>query len=247
MRNQYSIQKDDSRSFCIKCTNRSLVITALVIILETAGFTFGLFETINAQISTITFGIGWPFMATGFSLVLHARLHLIVHSPKLIRFLLVVIVVDAMLVQFPLFIFSFIGAPQHTIFIKVARFLSHFEIIFSVQEVILSSLYIYFIIRLVKQGGSQGSKTLKRTCYLLITAEVIIFVCDITVNVLLYLNFYVPRKIILPFIYAIKLQIEFLVLNRLVGSRQSKDTQLQELGADLTFGNTSPGISRILT
>jgi hypothetical protein len=204
----------------------------------------GLFEAIKGEISTIAFGFGWPLMVTGFSLVLHSRLHLIVHNPKLIRLLMVIIVVDAMLVQFPIFIFSFIGAPQYVIFLKVAYFLSHFEVIFSVQEVLLSSLYIFFFIRFVKQGGSQGSKNLRRTFHLLITAEVIIIVCDITVNILLYLNLYIPRKIILPFIYAIKLQIEFLVLNRLVSSAQNTDAQLQDYEGDLDSPSVSRSFSR---
>jgi hypothetical protein len=245
--NREYVQIDDAHGSFVDWTNRSLIITSLGIILETAGFTLGLFEAINNQISTIVFGFGWPFMVTGFSLVLYSRLHFIVHKPKLIRCLLVIIVVDAMIVQFPVFIFSFIGAPQYLIFIKVAKFLSHFEVIFAVQEVLLSSLYIYFFIRFVKQGGSQGSKNLSRTFHLLIAAEVIIIVCDIVVNILLYLNLYIPRKIVLPFVYAIKLQIEFLVLNRLVNSRRSIDARLQDYEADVNFGNTSPGNSRVIT
>jgi hypothetical protein len=224
--------------------DRSLVITSLGIILETAAFTFGLFEAINGTIGTIVFGIGWPFMVTGFSFVLYSRLHLVVQSSNLLRCLLAIIVMDAILIQFPLFILSFIGAPQYVAFLKVARFLSHFEIIFSVQEVIFSSLYIIFFLRFVNQGGSHGSKSLKRTLQLLITAELIIIVCDITVNILLYLNLYIPRKIILPFVYAIKLQIEFLVLNRLVGSRQNMDTRLHDDGADWGIKNTLPDISQ---
>jgi hypothetical protein len=204
----------------------------------------GLFEAINGRISIITFGFGWPFMVTGFSLVLLSRLHLVVHSPKLLRFLLAVVIVDAMLVQFPVFIFSFIGAPQSVIFLKVVRFLSHFEVIFAVQEVRLSSLHIYFFIRFVKQGGSKVLRSLKRTSYLLITAESIIIVCDLTVNILLYLNLYIPRKIILPFIHAVKLQIEFLVLNRLISSRQWMDVQLQDHEADVGIRNAPLDNSR---
>jgi hypothetical protein len=221
-------------------------MTAIGIILETAGFTLGLFEAVNSQISTILFAFGWPLMVTGFSLVLYSRLHLIVYNPLLNRIVLIFIVGDAILVQFPVFLFAFIGAPRYVIFLKVAKFLSHFEIIFSVQELVLSTLYIYFFRQFVKQGGSMGSKNLQRTFYLLIAAEVIIVVCDLTINITLYLNLYIPRKIILPFVYAIKLQIEFLVLNRLAGSRQGVNAQLQDHDADLDRRTTSRNVSSSL-
>jgi hypothetical protein len=172
-------------------------------------------------------------MVTGFSLVLYSRLHLILHSAKVLRVLLAVIVVNCVLVQSPLLILAFVGAPRYVIFLKVATFMSHLEIIFSVQEIILSSLYIYLFIRFVRQGGAKGVRSLKRTFYLLILAEVVIVVCDVALNVLLYYGWYLARRTILAFVYALKLQIEFLVLNRLARSRQAGEAQWQDLGVDV--------------
>jgi hypothetical protein len=177
-------------------------------------------------------------MVTGFSLVLYSRLHLIFKSIIILRILLVIIVVNCMLVQSPLFILAFVGAPRYTVFIKVATFLSHFEVVFAVQEVFLSSLYIYLFMKFVRQGGAKGVKYLKQTLYLLILAEVVIVVFDVALNVLLFLGWYLARRTILPFVYAFKLQIEFLVLNRLVGSRQAGGAKLKGFGVDL--GNSDP-------
>jgi hypothetical protein len=155
-------------------------------------------------------------MVTGFSLVLYSRLHLIRASPKLLRIILIIIFVNGFIIHTPIIVAGYLNDTiGSTAYVKVAQIVSHFDIVFSIQEILLSSLYIYLFIRFMRAGESQVSNHTRQTLKLLILAELTVFLCDIALNILLYLQLYAARRIVFTFIYAVKVKVEFLVLNRL--------------------------------
>jgi hypothetical protein len=79
---------------------------------------------------------------------------------------------------------------------------------------------VYFFIQFTPESREE-SKT-KSTLRFLIGAEVIVFGTDIVPNILLYTKLYLPRAMIQPFCSALKLRIEFIVLNSLVYYSKSK-------------------------
>jgi hypothetical protein len=92
--------------------------------------------------------------------------------------------------------------------------------IFFVQEVIISGLYIYETVKLMRirrgvQNNDKGnsSRDLMRH---LITVNVIIVILDFSVLALEYSGMYDIQTSCKAFVYAVKLKLEFSILNRLV-------------------------------
>jgi hypothetical protein len=127
-------------------------------------------------------------MGTGFSLVLYSRLHLVLPNPKLLRIILVVIVVVGIVVQAPTVIvggvYAKIGAAT---LVKADHIFTYYEILLSLQEAFLSTLYIYLFVKFIRQGDSKRPKETKKVLILLVAAEATIISCDLASNTLLYL------------------------------------------------------------
>jgi len=186
------------------------------------------------------FAFGWTLMVTGFSLVLYSRLHLILPNPKVLRILLFFILGTAFIIHPPIIVATFMSGKTGQ---RIHNIASYFKGIFSVQEIVLSSLYIYLFVQFVRERGSEQSQEIKTTFRLLIAAQVIIIVLDVIISALLYFEFYLARKIVFTFIYAVKLKIEFLVLNCLVSFAQKSRGRQQtfDLESPLSFGSMSHG------
>lgn len=144
-------------------------------------------------------------MVTGFSLILYSRLHLITSNTRLLRGVLCTILTNGFLFHTPVVVSGFMHGELSA---KLYKYSSMFEIVFVVQEITLSTLYIVLFRRFVREHNHS-------TFSLLIVAQGVILLCDVPLLVLLYLDYFLPRMMILCFTYALKTRIEFLVLNRL--------------------------------
>ncbi|KAI4865280.1 hypothetical protein F4820DRAFT_303697 [Hypoxylon rubiginosum] len=168
----------------------------------------------NWILATVIAEIGWVGMVTGFSVVLWSRLHLVIASyPRILRVVLAMIIIDGFLFHVPTIVFQFLvsNAPTHV------KFLPHMEIIeriqvmgFSVQETIISAIYVWGTLQILKL--SLNSKA-KNTLALLIIVQVIVVLADVLVIVLDYVEYFTLKAVIHSFVYAFKLQVEFVVLN----------------------------------
>ncbi|KAF2431910.1 hypothetical protein EJ08DRAFT_678078 [Tothia fuscella] len=218
----------------------SLNTTALGIIIHSVSQDIPLEEQIGTSpgvtLAATAYNLGWIMMVSGFSLILLSRLHLILPNPRLLRLLLVMIIVVGFVIHTPIFLMTYIR-PKLTqaVTFKLLFIVSHFDIVFSIQEIILSSLYIYHFFRFYRQGGAQGSQYMRRTMHLLIMAEIVVVATDIILNALLYTRLYLIRRLMLGLLYAVKLKVEFLVLNRLVKVGRRENT----LGQDFTVDHVS--------
>jgi hypothetical protein len=201
----------------------------------TVTFDLSLFSNTGDLAVYIPMNIGWVAMVTGFSLVLYSRLYLVNTSPKVLRIVLFAIIADGFIVHVPEIVSSYV--PDRS---KVYQITSSLEIIFTVQEVVLSSLYIYFFRRFVRQGESDESPYIWRTFLSLIAAEVLILFGDIALTASLYLELFLARRIFFTFVYVVKLMVEFFVLNRLVNIGRLRQEQAHNLGGESNgVGDTS--------
>src|ERR1700712_5750921 len=101
------------------------------------------------------------------------------------------------------------------------------NILFALQEIILSSMYVYLFFRFVRgchetrathpHQLSTFSKRDRRTLILLILVQLVVLITDTTMVALAYLQFSLLRMAMVNFTYALKLRLEFVVLNRLAG------------------------------
>ncbi|KAI1772532.1 hypothetical protein F4818DRAFT_426272 [Hypoxylon cercidicola] len=168
----------------------------------------------NWILATVLAEIGWVGMVSGFSVVLWSRLHLVIVSyPRILRIVLVMIVIDGVLFHVPTIVFQSLvsNAPTHV------KFLPHMEVFeriqvmgFSIQETIISAVYVWGTLQILKL--SLNSKA-KNTLALLIIVQVIVVLADVLVIVLDYLEYFTLKAVIHSFVYAFKLQVEFVVLN----------------------------------
>ncbi|KAF2094360.1 hypothetical protein NA57DRAFT_80173 [Rhizodiscina lignyota] len=178
-------------------------------------------------------------MLSGFALVLYSRMHLVVTSKRVLRGALAFIIVVAIIFDPPTVVEGVLG-HNRTIVLRVIR---HCEIIYAVQEVLLAGIYIWGFWGFTK--GSHSEPRTKKTFALLIGAEVMIFSVHVVVMVLALMDIVLAKRIILAFTYALKLKVEFLLLNSLLKYSQHEQNRptiewLPKLPVDAEKGFVSP-------
>jgi hypothetical protein len=165
---------------------------------------------------------GWVCMVTGQSLVLYSRLHLVCHSDRKLRAVRSMIIFNAFTLHIPVIIFSF-GKDFAN---STGRFntpMMVFEKIqisgFFLQEVIISALYIWETIKLLKDrsvfaAGEKGRG--KNMLVHLVLVNVVVLVLDVTILVLECVGLHDVQRAYKLFAYSVKLKVEFSILTKLV-------------------------------
>jgi hypothetical protein len=168
---------------------------------------------------------GWVMMVSGFSVVLYSRLSIIVQNRRTRRLVLGMII--------------FNGIVWHTIMtttttgkawersvgsnrkLEVWKNVDYyFErthiVVFAAQETIISVLYIHAAYQYLKTGFAHKQKT-RQIMAALLLVQVVIILIDIAIIVVDFMGYLQLKMFINSFVYATKLELEFLVLNQLVG------------------------------
>jgi hypothetical protein len=84
---------------------------------------------------------------------------------------------------------------------------------FFVQEVILSSIYIFETIRILKSSIQENTR---RLMYQLLAINVLIIIMDLGLLGLEAASLYILETIVKGFLYSVKLKLEFAILSKLV-------------------------------
>jgi hypothetical protein len=151
----------------------------------------------NLAFSTTFGNFGWAVMVTGSSLILYSRLHLILLSPKILRVILLVILTNAILFQTPDIIMAYLADKvRPAVYDEFDRIFTYFDIVFAIQEIFLSSLYIYSFFRFARQGSLRLTKDAKGMVYFLVMLEGVVIVFDVLLNLLVYLHIISARRMI---------------------------------------------------
>ena len=174
--------------------------------------------------------IGWVLMVTGQAVVLYSRLHLVVRKSRTLNYILFMIIFDACALHIPTIIMT-VGSNLN----NADRWVHSFNIMervqlagFCVQEFVISTVYIVSTVRIL---GSVYHSLTRKVMWELILINAICIGMDIILIGLEYSNKYVGEASLKPTIYVIKLKIEFIVLNQLMGITK----------AGLTDGNKYTG------
>ncbi|OAP62288.1 hypothetical protein AYL99_04491 [Fonsecaea erecta] len=193
----------------------SLLICTWGVALHVLGLILKLFNESNWIVSSVIFKIGWVGNVTGFSLVLYSRLNLVVHDRRIRRAVLTMIITDAFLLHTPIIIFDFgISSPHPHIWYLPMKVMERIQVVwFSVQETVISLMYIWCTRDFLKDVYSRQTH---RVMQLLITAQVIAVVFDVVLITVDCNNMFTLKVVIHPFCYAVKLKLEFIVLNQLL-------------------------------
>ncbi|KAI9793460.1 MAG: hypothetical protein M1833_000746 [Piccolia ochrophora] len=167
--------------------------------------------------STFVCLAGWSAMITGQSLVLYSRLHLVLRKRSVLRTVFIMIVTTFVTLQIPTWVTAFGGAydPVHTVRWSPPMAIMEriHQVGFFLQETFISVLYIWATSKLLKPMVNVREK---RVMWDLILINVIVVCLDVVMITWVYLNRPDVKDPLQEFSYALKLKLEFVVLNQLM-------------------------------
>ena len=213
----------------------SLLISSYGVVFHALGFLLKFFQlTTNDYLSCFFITLGWLPMVTGQALVLYSRLHLVVKEQRILRGVLIMIVWNAITLHIPTTVLTFgSSSPAWRYFINGFQVMEKIQMtIFCIQEFIISGLYMWATVRLLKPVYRRRTRSVMQQ---LIWINVFIFVMDISLLLMEYVGNYEIEATLKSMIYSIKLTLEFSVLNqlmRLANSNNSYNTTIRDDGND---------------
>lgn len=162
--------------------------------------------------------IGWCSMISGQSVVLYSRLHIVMHNTRRLRAVLIMIITNAIWLHIPIIILVY-GANSN----NPGPFVSPYSIyekiqltVFVLQELIISGLYVYETVNLLKLEDTIGNNNSKTILHHLIYVNVLVMLLDFSIVGLEFADLYEIQTSWKPLVYSVKLKLEFSILNRLV-------------------------------
>ena len=163
-------------------------------------------------------------MVTGQAFVLYSRLHLVVRNQRTLRYVLCMILFDACALHIPTIVFTYgSNSPHAAYWTPKFNVMERIQLTgFCVQEFAISTIYITSTVSLL--GSIYHSMTRKVMLQLLLINCICIGM-DIILIGLEFTGNYVGEASIKPMIYAIKLKLEFAVLNQLMGLTKAGFTE----------------------
>lgn len=195
----------------------SLLVTSWGIISHSAGIILKWFVgACPWYVNTAFASFGWWGMVTGQSLVLYSRLHLVIRSTKVLRWVLIMIIFNFCIFQVPTTVLTF-GSNRANpgMFLIIYNVYERIQlVVFTLQELFISILYIRAAFKMLFPEDST-TEPLRMTKRFLIYLNVLCIVLDIAFVCEVYSGEWVYKTGTQSLAYAIKLTIEFIVLNKL--------------------------------
>ncbi|KAJ5152607.1 uncharacterized protein N7482_009085 [Penicillium canariense] len=163
---------------------------------------------------SIPFIIGWYAMVTGQALVLYSRLHLVVSDIKSLRWVLWMIITNALVLHVPMTVLFF-GIENNCTLARAAAIYDRIQVTgFSLQDFVICGIYIREALRalgpVLEARGKEGRKV--------IIHLILVNVLVVIMNCLLLITEYKLHYVQVSFktvVYSVKLKLEFTMLNRL--------------------------------
>lgn len=217
-----------------------LLIASTSLIPHVSGYVLLFFRQDVSQYAAVSLIIiGWICTVTGQSLVLWSRLHFVLHNPRLIKGLLVMIIVNAFLLHTPITVLLFgTVSPNPSLsrtFSVGYNIMERIQLVgFCIQEIILSGVYVWETAKMLRLRSEPHHR---RILAQLLAMNVVVLIIDLVVVIVEYIGFYAVQVMFKPVAYSIKLKLEYAVLGRLV--------QIAQGGSAATSGG-APGFDTIL-
>jgi hypothetical protein len=194
----------------------SIIITTLGIIVQTTGYILKEFAQSSPPIlTTIISKIGWVCNVTGFSIVLWSRLHLVVNDQRMLRAVLIMILVNGVLMHTPIVVLEFgLISRYHAAYTRPFQIIERVQqTVFTLQESIISITYIVHTYRFLNSGYPTHTRKVVR---LLVLVQAGVIALDGGLTAFDYKDMFTLKCTVHPFVYALKLKLEFIVLNQLL-------------------------------
>ena len=154
-------------------------------------------------------------MVTGQSLVLYSRLHLAVRNKRVLRVVLIMIIVDFCLFQVPTTLQKFLSSRANAgVWLTVYHVYERIQlVVFTIQELIISIIYIRAAVIWLSPSDPEG---MRRTKHFLIYLNILCIALDIAIVCEVSTNQWLYEEASQSLAYAIKLTLEFAVLNKVM-------------------------------
>ncbi|CAG7962735.1 unnamed protein product [Penicillium nalgiovense] len=203
-----------------------LLSVILGVIPHAIGHLLMFFSLAPAWLSLTISTIGFYVMVPGQSLVLYSRLHLVVNSNKVLRFVLWLIIIDAIILLIPTTVLTFLTAYIGTTpMVRGYNVMERMQLAwFCAQEIVISGIYIIETVKLLRMMPDKDRRR-SRIMYELLTINFVIILLDICLLLVEYIGFYSLQTTLKAMVYSVKLKLEFGVLGKLVDLVQSHRSQ----------------------
>ncbi|KAK2056897.1 integral membrane protein [Colletotrichum caudatum] len=172
-------------------------------------------ETVTA--SSVMIPFAWYAMVTGQAIVLWSRLHLVVHSQRKIRLILTMIIFNAVTMHIPetvIFVLANVYPKQWTMPFKIYEKVE--LVVFTIQETIIAALFLYEGYKSLKPLSAIKPKSVTNMVRHLAALFAAVLVLDTGLIVLEYNDKFDLQTMCKPFVYSVKIKVEFVVLNKLL-------------------------------
>lgn len=195
----------------------SLLITTIVgVMIHSVGYLIKDFDLTTATWLPVTLvTIGWWTMIIGQSVVLYSRLHFVILDKRILRFVLCMILTNIFLLLVPTTVLTYgSNFSSSDTFVRAYVIMEKVEIIgISIQEMIISGLYIYGTIQMLKLNPVGENRNI---ILQLFGINLIFILMDIGLITTQYSDLFTYQTTLKGLIYSIKLKLEFAVLSKLV-------------------------------
>jgi hypothetical protein len=194
----------------------SLLITTMSVIPYQLGAWMKQNRIIDVEMLNVTLSsLGWFIMVPGQSLVLYSRLHLVTQNERLLKFILWMIIINAIGLCVPTIVLTYgsnTAAKEN--YLHAYAILEKIQMtVFTIQEFFISGVYLWEvrgILRVVFEGGT------RKLMWQLLMLNVFIIMLDIVLLTMEFCDFYQIQTTLKGMVYSIKLKLEFGVLSKLV-------------------------------
>ncbi|KXJ96295.1 hypothetical protein Micbo1qcDRAFT_210604 [Microdochium bolleyi] len=185
--------------------------------------------------------IGWATMVNGQSVVLYSRLHLVLRDGRRLRAIFWMIIINAVTMVIPIIVLVYGVVSDNP-----APFQRPYEVyekiqltVFFVQEAIISAVYVWETVKLMRIGQHTRDKAkLRRLMKRLIYVNIAIILLDITIPALEFSDNFLLQTSFKPFAYSVKLKLEFSVLSQLVRLAERGSRNASFLDRDIVLDST---------
>lgn len=200
-----------------------LISSTLGLIPASLGPSFQYLNLVPLWLSLLLSNIGFICMVPTQSIVLYSRLHLISQNYHLLRLLKWLIIIGSIIVLIPTITLNF--GSEYFPRSKWKRAFSIVEraqiVWFSIQEILISSVYIWETIRMMQISPEEDKKR-DKVLWELIAVNCIAIAMDLALLILEFMGFYFTQIILKALVYSIKLKMEFAVLGMLLSIVHSR-------------------------
>lgn len=209
----------------------SILVTTFALIPYSLGWLLDYFDLVASHFGMSLNSIGWILLVTGQSVVLYSRLHLVLYDERVLRGVLWMIIINGCVWHTTMTILLYTttsgssrrGNKNPPLYNALEKVQLTF---FCAQEFILSGLYIWKVVDILKTSVDQNVQK-KLFMWYLFGVNVVIVAMDIALLAIMYENHFLLEQGIKMVIYSIKLKLEFATLGKLVEFVQARGSSNQ--------------------